>query len=68
MDDQGMNLHPHRGGWVVSVRGEYMGSVKKLKAGWKKEPLGGYSDRPSDRFSRAIDRAAELLDQHAASR
>lgn len=62
-----MNLHPHRGAWIVSVRGEYMGSVKKLKAGWKKEPVGGYSDKPSDRSSRAIDRAAELLDQHAAA-
>ena len=34
-DGAGMHLQPARGGWIVEFRGEFMGSVKRLKSGWR---------------------------------
>lgn len=57
--DPFFNLQPNRGGWIVSDHGEYKGSVKKLKSGWKIEGVHGRNDDP------ALIRATVLLDRHA---
>lgn len=55
----GLSLLPNRGEWIVSYQGEHMGSVKKLKSGWKLN--GMYS---GGRWEAALKRATELLDEY----
>lgn len=50
---------PYKGGWIVTERGEHMGFIKKLKSGWKLDPLG--HDRRG-RFYQACERASRLID------
>lgn len=58
-DGNFLEMQPSRGGWIVSSYGEYMGFIKKTKAGWRQEMhyTGG-------RFQEAIDKAERILDEH----
>ena len=53
---------PSRGGYIVELRGEYMGYVKKLKAGWKLEPVGMSEGRQKD----TLREATVLIDEYHA--
>lgn len=52
-DDKFFQLQPYEGGWIVTDHGVHVGSVKKLKGGWKKD---GYPVS-------ALDRAIRLLEE-----
>lgn len=59
--DHYMTLQPSRGGWIVASRGVYCGFVRKLRSGWKIEPLGVTH---VGRAYECCKRATELLDAH----
>jgi hypothetical protein len=58
-DGNYLDLQPMRGKWIVTQSGEYMGSVRKLKAGWELDayPRGGRNEA-------SCRRAADLLQAH----
>jgi hypothetical protein len=56
--DRYFNLQPYKGGWIVTVNGVHMGTVKKLKSGWVMDRYAGPSARPH------FERAIRLLDEH----
>ena len=64
--DDGFTIQPSRGGWIVDYRGEFMGSVKKSKGGWKIDPIHG-GGPVGGRHYDACKRATELLDAYFAS-
>ena len=55
-----LNCQPSRGGYIVSLRGEYMGYARKLKSGWKIEPHGGMGGRQDH----VIREATGLIDAY----
>ena len=57
--DRYFHLTPHKGGYLVTQQGESMGSLKKLKAGWKFDP---YYKSMEGRHGEAMRRAAALVD------
>ena len=70
-DGNFLMLQPYRGGWIVELRGEFMGSVKRGGAGrrqrhaipyngWSLDPHGGEGGRSGE----ACRRAADLLEAH----
>jgi hypothetical protein len=64
--DDFMTLQPNKGGWIVDYRGEFMGSVKKLKDGWKIDAIHGGGPMTGRHYD-ACKRATELLDAYFAS-
>jgi hypothetical protein len=63
-EESGLMLQPHNRGWLVEKRGEFMGSVKKLKSGWTLWPLG---HQAAGRFHDACELATRLLDEHTGA-
>lgn len=59
-NDRYFHLQPYKGGFIVSNQGEAMGSLKKLKAGWKMSPVGMREE--SSRQGEALRHAAALAD------
>jgi hypothetical protein len=53
------HLQPYKGGFIVSNQGEMMGSLKKLKAGWKFDPIG---KQMVGRWGETLRHAAALVD------
>jgi hypothetical protein len=47
------------GKWIISQRGEYCGSIRRLKMGWKLDP----SPSGAGRQQTACELAASLLDK-----
>jgi hypothetical protein len=52
-------VSPYKGGFLVTQQGESMGSLKKLKGGWKFDP---YYKSMEGRHGEAMRRAAALVD------
>ena len=70
-DGNFMMLQPNRGGWIVELQGEFMGSVKRGGAGRRQVhaiPYNGWSLDPSGgeggRSGVACRRAADMLEAH----
>lgn len=67
-DGNFLNLQPHKGGWIVSHRGVWLGSIKKKKAGWDlsgtkgMNSTGGYGEGAAK-----VKEATELLDEYYAA-
>ncbi len=59
--DDFLRALPSRGGWIVEYRGEYLGEVKRLKAGWRIDALHKVT---SGRTYDLLVRATELLDAY----
>jgi hypothetical protein len=59
--DDHLRAQSYKGGWIVEYRGEYLGDVKKLKAGWRIEVLGKVT---SGRRYELLKRATELIDAY----
>jgi RadC-like JAB domain len=59
INDDFLVLQAYRGGWIVTSHGVHMGFVKKLKKGWKIDPVGM---RQSGDAYEKCKLATELLD------
>jgi hypothetical protein len=59
--DDFLHAQPHEGGWIITYRGEYLGSVKKLKAGWRIDAVG--KSTSGLRYDTLV-RATELIDAY----
>ena len=61
-DGNFLNLHPYKGGWIVSFQGENLGSIKRLKGGWDTSGVHMYGNRPEK-----IREATSMLDEYYAA-
>lgn len=56
-----LRAQAYKGGWILVYRGEHLGSVKKLKSGWKIDALGKAT---SGHLYDVMKRGTELLDAY----
>lgn len=57
-----LHAQPDHGGWIISYKGEHLGSVKKYKSGWK---ISSMHWEKSGRGHDVMVRATELLDEYS---
>jgi hypothetical protein len=55
------SMQKSAGKWIISQQGEYCGSIRRLKMGWKLDPYPTGS--PGGRQKEACELAASLLDK-----